>query len=215
MKYLAVIGDVVNSRDLPRRDAFQVRLAGVLKRTSARNPSLASPYTITLGDEFQAVYRGADRLFVDLFSLWRDVHPAEVRFAIGVGGLSTQINRKQALGMDGPAFHRAREAITALKKTDYRIRLLGDPPPPKGAEFDHWKLLNGLFNLMSHQIVSWEKNRLHVLCGLLAGRSVADLEEELGISKVAVYKNINAAALDEMKGLCDEVTKFLNRELTK
>src|SRR6218665_467049 len=116
MKYLALIGDVVDSKRLPRRAEFQVKLEKTLKNTSSRNPSLASPYTITLGDEFQAVYRNADRLFADIFTIWRDLDPAKVRFAVGVGELSTSINPKQALGMDGPAFHHARDAITALKK---------------------------------------------------------------------------------------------------
>jgi hypothetical protein len=49
--------------------------------------------------------------------------------------------------------------------------------------------------------------------GLLAGRSAVEIEAELEISKVAVYKNINSGALEEMKGLCDEVTKFLNQVL--
>lgn len=214
MKYLAIIGDVVDSKRLSQRGEFQLQLADALKRTSHRNSTLASPYTITLGDEFQAVYRNADRLFSDLFSIWRDIHPGEARFAIGVGEMSTAINPKQALGMDGPAFHRAREAITELKKTDYRIWLQGEPAP-QGPAFDHWELLNSLFKLVSHKIGAWEKNRLHVMCALLAGRPVSEIEGELGISKVAIYKNINAAALDEWKGLCDQVTRFLNQELKK
>jgi hypothetical protein len=212
MQYLAIIGDIVDSKQLQQRDEFQARLASSLKTMSNRNPSLVSPYTITLGDEFQAVYKNADRLFLDIFSILHDIHPYEARFAVGVGELSTEVNRKQALGMDGPAFHRAREAIIQLKATPYLISLQG-APAPQGPDFDHWKLFNHLLNLMSHKVVAWEKNRLRILCGLLAGQSVGELEAELGISKVAVYKNINAAVLDELKGLCNEITRFLNREL--
>lgn len=212
MKYMAIIGDVVDSKRLQRRDEFQVKLAATLKQASTRNPSLASPYTITLGDEFQAVYRSADRLFADIFAIWRDLDPAKVRFAIGVGELSTAINSKQALGMDGPAFHQARNAINALKKTDYRLRLQGEPLL-QGPAFDQWNLLNHIFDLISHSLSSWEKNRLHIMQGLLAGQSAAEIEEKMEISKVAVYKNINSGALAEMRGLCAEVTKFLNHVL--
>jgi hypothetical protein len=212
MQYLAIIGDIVDSKQLSDRDDFQTKLAGLLKTISNRNAALVSPYTITLGDEFQAVYKNADRLFLDIFSILRDIHPAQARFAIGVGELSTEVNRKQALGMDGPAFHRAREGITELKDTSYLLSLQ-DAPSPQGPDFDHGKLFNHLLNLMSHQVVAWEKNRLRILCGLLDGQTVGELEAELGISKVAVYKNINAAVLDEFKGLCNEITRFLNREL--
>ena len=211
MQYLALIGDIVGSKQLPGRDAFQTELAAFLKETSSRNPALISPYTITLGDEFQAVYKSADTLFADTFSIMCQIHPAQARFAVGVGGISTEINRKQALGMDGPAFHRAREAITELKKTSFLLRLQGDPANEAG--HDRWQLINHLLNLVSHGMDGWSRNRLRIMQGLLKGESVAALEKELRISNVAVYKNINAAALDEVKGVCDEITRILNREL--
>lgn len=211
MKYLALIGDIVDSKALPRRAEFQEKLAETLKRVSARNPALVSPYTLTLGDEFQAVYKSADRLFADIFEILTAIHPAQARFAIGVGELSTPINRKQALGMDGPAFHRAREAITDLKKTGFLIRVAGERT--KDAAEGPWKLFNHLLNFASPKIGTWERNRLRIVRGLLTGESVADLERELSISNVAVYKNINAAALDEWRALCDEITRLLNQAL--
>lgn len=210
-KYLAIIGDIVDSKRLSRRDEFQTKLAGVLKGISSRNASLASPYTITLGDEFQAVYKNADRLFADIFQVMAATSPVQVRFAVGLGPLSTEVNPRQALGMDGPAFHRAREAITELKDTNYRIRLQGDVAPD--GEVIQWKLMNHIFNLFTHQVVGWSSNRLHIMHGLLTGKTVAELEAELGVSNVAVYKNINVAALNEFKGLCDEVTRLLNDSL--
>jgi hypothetical protein len=211
MKYLALIGDIVDSKALPKRDTFQAELAAFLREISSRNPALASPYTITLGDEFQAVYKSADTLFADIFSILCHIHPAQARFAVGVGAISTEINRKQALGMDGPAFHRAREAITGLKKTSYLLRLQGEPA--KEAAYDRWILINHLLNLVSHKMDGWTRNRLRIMQGLLKGETVGALEKELRISNVAVYKNINAAALDELQGLCKEITRLLNHEL--
>jgi len=113
--------------------------------------------------------------------------------------------------MDGPAFHRAREAITGLKETSYLLRLQGDPAEKAG--YDRWKLINHLLNLVSHRMDGWTRNRLRIMQGLLKGESVTALEKELRISNVAVYKNINAAALDELQGLCQEITRLLNHEL--
>lgn len=213
MRYIAIIGDIIDSKQLAKREEFQLKLAGVLRAGNTRNASLVSPFTITLGDEFQAVYKDADRLFLDILTILREIYPVQARFAVGVGELTTRVNRKQALGMDGPAFYYAREAIGELKDTPYLIRLGSRPTLLGPPNFDVWRLMNHLLNLMSHKLVAWEENRLRILCGLLAGRSVSELEDELGISKVAVYKNINAAVLDEHKALCDEVTFFLNGEL--
>jgi len=104
MKYLALIGDIVDSKALPKRDAFQAGLAECLKEISSRNPALASPYTITLGDEFQAVYKSADTLFADIFSILCHIHPAQARFAVGAGVISTEINRKQSLAWTARRF---------------------------------------------------------------------------------------------------------------
>src|SRR5438270_579082 len=116
MQAIAIIGDIVDSKDIARRDAFQRKLAKALTaRGKEKKSGLVSPYTITLGDEFQAVYRSAHHLWTDIITLLGDIHPVQARFAIGVGELTTRINHRQALGMDGPAFHRARAAITELK----------------------------------------------------------------------------------------------------
>lgn len=55
MQYFCVIADLVDSRLLSDRREFQQLLKEKLKDVSAESSGLVSPYTITLGDEFQAV----------------------------------------------------------------------------------------------------------------------------------------------------------------
>jgi len=125
MKYLVVIGDVVASRDLPVRAQFQRRLKQALQALNGRRKALASAYTLTLGDEFQAVYRDAGTAFADVFALQAELAPVQARFALAVGEIVTPINPAQAIGMDGPAFHRARALLETLKA---KRRLLGVTP---------------------------------------------------------------------------------------
>jgi len=207
MKVIAVIGDIVESKRLGRkREALQKTLRATLGRVSAAGKGVASPYTITLGDEFQAVYRSADSLWADVVQVLAAIHPVQARFALGVGELETRLNTKQALGMDGPAFHRARDAMTALKEKGGRLRIGGETE-------EAWRLANGTLALLSHHLEGWSGNRLRVLQGLLRGETVRELEDTLGISRVAVYKNINAAALDEVAGICHELARALNAAL--
>lgn len=202
MQVIALIGDIVASKELARRDAVQKKLGSVLAEINRTSGGLASPYTLTLGDEFQSVYRRADSLFADIITIMAGVHPVQVRFAVGVGELATKINPKQALGMDGPAFHRARAALAELKDTERLLRIAG--------EADAWRLANHVLSLVSHRIDGWERNRLLILAGLLRGRKVREIEQELTVSTVAVYKNIRAAALDDVVGICQEITTELN-----
>lgn len=207
MKVIALIADLVASRTLPHREVLQKKLAAALKQVNAQAKDLASPYTLTLGDEFQAVYRRADSLWADMVAIMAAIHPVQVRFALGVGALATPVNRKQALGMDGPAFHYARAALSELKEDGRLLRIAGEPAA------DEWCLSRHVLNLVSHQIDGWERNRLLVLGGLLQGKKVREIEQGLSVSTVAVYKNIRAAALDDLVGICQQLTINLNAAL--
>ena len=204
MPTLAVIGDIVLSKDITRRDAFQRKLATTLAALGGgKGSGLASPFTITLGDEFQAVYRSAGGFWIDVMRLLAAIHPAQVRFGIGVGELTTKLNPKQALGMDGPAFHRARAALTVLKGGEGRFRI-------EGTREEDWALANHSLAFVSHHLAGWSRNRLEVLVALLQGRTVSEFEGKLPISKVAIYKNINAAALTDVAALLHEIARRLD-----
>jgi hypothetical protein len=208
MQVIALIGDLVASKTLPERGVFQRQLTRVLAKTSAGARDLASPYTITLGDEFQAVYRGGGSVFADIFAILAAIYPVQARFAIGVGELSTRINSRQALGMDGPAFHQARATLIDLKGDGGWLRVGGVAPAP-------WQLTNHTLNLLSHQAKGWSRNRLLILAGLLRGATVPALVRSVKISRVAVYKNIRAAALNDVVGICQEINGALDRSLHK
>jgi hypothetical protein len=206
MQVIALIGDIVASKELPQRGVFQRRLDKVLADAGANANHLASPYTVTLGDEFQAVYRKADLLFADVFTIMAGIHPVRARIAVGVGALTTRINPTQALGMDGPSFHVARAALGALKQDRRFLRIGGEPGQA-------WALANHVLNLISHQVEGWSANRLRIMAGLLRGLPVKQIEEGLQISRVAVYKNIHAAALDDVAGICHELEREMNQAL--
>ncbi len=207
MNVIALIGDISESRKVKNRDELQRKLRAALEEVNRDNPALLSPFTITLGDEFQAVYRNADRLFRDLWTILLKIFPQKVRFSLGMGILTTEINPRQAIGMDGPAFYHARSGIQELKKSGYLFRIVGDGIP-------HLNLLNQTLNLISHQSSNWSKNRLKILIGLLEGKNASALAQELSISRVAVYKNINAGALEVIRELGSEISEILNRRLT-
>lgn len=206
MRVIAIIGDLVASKEVAKREVFQRRLVKTLAEVGDGAAHLASPYTVTLGDEFQGVYRGASSLFADVFTIMAEIHPVRARFALGVGELTTRINPRQALGMDGPAFHQARAALTSLKEDGRLLRIAGQSP-------DTWRLQNHVLNLISHQVDGWTRNRLLIVAGLLRGSAPKEIEAGLSISRVAVYKNIRAAALDDVVGICHELSRVLDETL--
>ncbi len=209
MAVITLIGDLINSKGVPHRATLQRRLGEALQAASKKNRTLASPYTLTLGDEFQAVYRQADRVVNDLLAIMAAIHPVRARFALGIGSLSTDINPQQALGMDGPAFHHARAAMVEMKANGRIFRI--------GAESSaaSWAPANHMLAYLGSHMNSWEANRFEILRLRLAGRPAVEMAGELGISKVAIHKNIRVAALDDVAALCDDLTAALTQALSK
>lgn len=206
MRYLVLIGDIVGSRTLPERAQFQRRLRHVLQAINGRRKGLASPYTLTLGDEFQAVYREPGTLFADLFAILAEIAPVQARFAVAAGEIVTPLNPAQAIGMDGPAFHRARALLGRLKEDEY---LLG----ATGRDEAAWVLPAASLAILSGQLQGWRSNRLKLFARLLAGEPVPELAKRTGITPRAVNKNIRAADLDVWKRILEEVARLLAEDL--
>lgn len=195
MRVVALIGDMVASRNQADRRKGQEMLQAACESLNNRAAEfgLLSPLTLTLGDEFQALFNHAEQVWRCVVALEAAMAPVAIRFALGVGEITTEINTQQALGMDGPAFYHARDGIVALKKTGHRYTVQGldsDGSAPL------W--LQPTLDLVSHQRQKWQANRVHILAGMMAGKPVAEMAESLGISEQAVYANIRDGALDSI-----------------
>lgn len=203
---ICVIGDLVSSRRIRDRLDFQDRLRDGLSALSSSREDIVSPYTITLGDEFQAVYARPGRLFRDLLLIQSLAHPVRVRFAIGVGPLSTSLNRASAIGMDGPGFASARDSLPRLKKRRNRFyRLSG-----LVSRAEDWA--NVSLDLVSHTVASWRKNRLAIAVAHLDGESPSEIASRIGLTRSAVYKNLDAGAVPTIADLFRLLERLLEEE---
>lgn len=183
---IAVIADLIDSKQIKDRYAFQEQLAADLAKVGASN--LESPYTLTLGDEFQALYGSAQGLFYDILQIRAFIYPVRCRFSVAIGEITTAINPNQAIGMDGPAFHLARKQIEQLKKTGNQLSIAGLPAP--------WNaLLSPAIDLLWASTEPWNANRLQILLQELETMSSRQSEYQLQITKRAINKNIRDARL--------------------
>ena len=207
--YIVVIGDIIESKDLKPalRKQTQNQLEEVFNQLNRQSKQLLSPYTITLGDEFQAVYRSADQLFHDIWAFTAQIHPVRVRVAISVGDITTEINREQSLGMDGPAFHAARDQIDKMKADDILLSLTTE-----AKSFD--RLVNSSFQILAGNLQTWNKNRFTILKKRYENIEVKKIARDLDLSEVAVYKNIHAGTLDAVKDLTECISEKVNKMVT-
>jgi hypothetical protein len=206
MKRIALIADIVSSTKISERASVQDRLGTVLEGLNRTNPAIASPYTITLGDEFQALFNRADFLIPDVMTILEAVYPERVRFAFGVGSIETRINPNQAIGMDGPAFHHARKAIEEIAGTRSLMNIGGLCAPSAA-------LARDTLALVSHHIRRWKRSRLQMFTLLHRGRSVRDIAGHLALSSKTVYKAIDLAGIKVILRLSNSVAVAINGEL--
>jgi hypothetical protein len=215
MQCLALIGDIERSRALENRAAVQERLESICRELNDRRDyfQLLSPFTLTLGDEFQALFRKSGALWEALFQIEASLVTAfnedggapRVRFGTGVGAIDTRINEQSSIGMDGPAFHRARAAIEQLKESKTYYRVLG---LNRGQQ-----LATHALDLVSHNRSAWNANRVIVMSHLLRGLPVSESAEFLAISREAVYKNIRQGNLESVAGLFKGLSEMIDEQI--
>jgi hypothetical protein len=188
--YIAIIGDVVASRHAEARSLLQDQLRAALRRVNEEFSRLVvAQFLITVGDEFQGLLGAAEGIDRLLSLLRARVNPAELRIGLGYGPLHTPV-RSQAIGMDGPCFHRARAAIDRAKATETAIEVdLGQPTPV----FEIYSLL---YSELRRRLTSKQRRVLDMAGTGMEGVRIAS---QLEISPSAVSQHLRAAGHESIR----------------
>jgi hypothetical protein len=187
-RYIAVIADMVRSRDVPaaRRRLLQKRFTGLVAILNQEyRKAIAAGFVITLGDEFQGLLNSAALIPDLVWRLEQDFPERELRVGIGLGTLNTPI-QKVALNIDGPALHAAREAIEQAKRT----KTLGGVF--RGfSELDD--ILNGIARLLWFHRSHWTDSQRKIATLLRQGMSQKEAAKKLRIKKQVVSRQALAS----------------------
>lgn len=110
--------DIIDSRKIINREAFQKALKVYLKELSDEYTSiLVAPITITLGDEWQVVLREVKESYNVYMAIKEYLNAQGVGCycGIGIGSISTD-EARDTREMDGQAFILAREGLNIAKR---------------------------------------------------------------------------------------------------
>lgn len=201
---VVVIADLIGSRFLTDRDAFQQRLIDHLAHLCAQG-HLLSPYTLTLGDEFQAVLPDLNRGLRDWIAILAHLAPVKARFVWAAGPLSTRINPVAALQMDGPSFAEARRLMEILKRRKVLCARIGwalPGPPPL--------LANAALAQLAATMDGWKPVTFRLLLHLLDGRSAEESAKQLGMTLRGVHKHVASRHLHEVRDLLTHTAAALD-----
>ena len=186
---IALIADMVKSRELSRVERPEVQLSFsefIADLNRKYRHAILARFVVTLGDEFQGLI--ADPLVIpDL--LW-DMHykfqMRQLRVGVGLGLIDTPIGRN-AINIDGPALHYARNAIDLAKKN----KLLGGVFAGFGGSYD--LAFNGFARLLQHHRSRLKRQQRRVIELLRQSLTQTAIAGELGVSRQAVSLYARAA----------------------
>ncbi len=187
----ALIGDLSGSQELSRqhRANVQASLTTLLQTLNVElEDALLSNFTVTLGDEFQGLLCQASVIPEILWRLRVDLPAVRLWVGVGFGGLDTPIH-EEAIGMDGPTFHRARQGVDLARDESIHGGVF------VGFDEDD-AVLTGLARLLDHHRHSFTEAQIAAVAGVREGRRQSDVAEELGISRQAVSKHLKTAGWD-------------------
>ncbi len=114
--YIALIGDIVGSREIENRREVQAKLEKLLRNENmdaclGMDRDILSALSITSGDEIQGLFRGPERAIAIVERMTRLMYPVRMVFGLGRGEVSTAIDPENPGRTDGPCFHNARNAL--------------------------------------------------------------------------------------------------------
>ena len=197
--YLALIADVIDSKMVQERFDLQKQVEKTLQKMNELfGDYLASRFTLTLGDEFQALLKVDAPIFQIIDTLRSELTPTQLRFGIGLGEIVTAIDPLQSVGADGPAYWNARAAINFVhQKNDYGNTQIYFSSGKENKDF----FVNALIASGEAIRSGWRDSQEEILLNLLK-RSVysesfsqQDLAQSLAINPSALSKRLKSSSV--------------------
>lgn len=197
--YLALIADVIDSKMVQERFDLQKQLEITLQKMNGLFADyLASCFTLTLGDEFQALLKVDAPVFQIIDTLRSELTSTQLRFGIGLGEIVTAIDPLQSIGADGPAYWNARAAINFVhQKNDYGNTQIYFSSGKENQDF----FVNALIASGEAIRSGWRDSQEEILLNLLK-RSVysesfsqQDLAQSLAINPSALSKRLKSSSV--------------------
>jgi hypothetical protein len=202
---VALIGDVVESRARPDRQALHDELQAALA-VANDTVETSDPAVVTVGDEFQGVYPTLGNALRASFLIRAQLHPqADVRFGLGRGAVAT-LDPVRGIH-DGPAYWAARDAIVSAEdragRAQTRTARTAYVAPDEPAALV--SAVQAALDCLDFMVGSLSTTSREILGGLMHGQAQHDIAEGVGISPSAVSQRVRrdgiGVVLDAMAAL--------------
>ncbi|WP_044933411.1 SatD family protein [Butyrivibrio sp. AC2005] len=217
-KYVAIIGDIVQSKKIQKRAEVQENLKQVLNTINTiYHEDIAANFIITLGDEFQGLLNDGLYVLEIIRLIQRQLYPTEVRFGIGYGEITTQISREAAIGADGPAYYAARNMINDLRIQEKKYKRQASDVLVNVYEDDNILVdqINTLFRINNIIKNEWsDEQRITIMDMIHYGESQESCARRLGTTQSTVARRLSSGKYIIYMDVENVIDKSL-KEITK
>jgi SatD family protein len=194
--FAILMGDIVGSERAPSLKAVHIAFNKVVRKANdVHAEHIASPLTITLGDEFQGLLTAFAHAWDTAVALRLELLVAGIscRFVVGVAELETPLNRKEAWNMMGSGLSAARDKLNDKRtKSAYRFSLPAEPVVAL--------LLDTVGDALTQGEEEWTPTQLEYYSKSRAAKGTnAAVAMKLGVSERSLYKVLKAGRADAHK----------------
>ncbi len=202
---LILMGDVINSsnKDQPKlANELSELVASINQKYETET---LSPYTITLGDEFQGVTQSISAGIHTILDFEEECIKRELNFKLHYvflkGFIETEINPEIAYGMMGEGLTKARNILTEKKRGRKRFRLeLGQ---------ETLNNLEDLFEVMDGITSQWKLTDYPLIYDMIQSQSDAEVGEKHQKDRSLIWRRRKTLMIKEYTLLKSFIKKYV------
>lgn len=214
--YFMIIGELSSVESIKNRLHEKEMLKEVLRKVNVKyGDVIASNFMLTVGNEFQGVLSDGTSIMEIIDWISVSMGHTELLFGIGIGDIETRIS-KLSIGVDGPAYWNAREAILAVHEDDdygrTNILIRGD----ENINIVH--MMNEALRLCGYVESRWRDTQREVveksilLHGHDLGVKQIQLAKDMGLTTQALNQRIQSSGYYNYIRTRREIAQLLQTE---
>jgi SatD family (SatD) len=204
---IIVMADIIGSSKRHGKALMNDFVTMVAHLNKTNKKEILSPFTITLGDEFQGVVKNPFSAIQVLFEIEKYLltlkRPFKMRYVIHEGEIHTKLNKQRAYEMLGPGLTIARKTLSQMKTAKRRFNIsLKDE--------DMTERLNLMFVILQGIVDHWTLSQAKIVSAFLELDDYREVADKLRKDPTNVWRRKGSLMIEEFNCLKKLMYKTTN-----
>lgn len=201
-----LLGDVISSRALDRRDVFSRKIQAICDSVNQEfSDRLFAEFKILKGlDEIGGVLHGPAPVYKIVNLIAEELHPVSMNFVFVYNYVDTALEARDTAMMDGPAFHKAAAEMSKLKKSHLTFYMACQDDLIDSA-------ITGEVNLLLMVKKHWSSKQHMIVEQYKKVKSQKEVADRLNISQQAVSQALRSVRWKEIDAIEQQINGNLDQ----